>query len=82
MPLDFCRLLGLGCPKQAFAKIAALSELDLSPLYAGIKAIEGGSGRPPIDPVILMTLWLYATFERVGSAREPARLTEQDDADR
>jgi predicted HicB family RNase H-like nuclease len=25
LPRDFCRLLGLGCPKQAFAKIAALS---------------------------------------------------------
>jgi hypothetical protein len=25
LPRNFCRLLGLGCPKQAFAKIAALS---------------------------------------------------------
>ena len=25
--LSFCRLLGLGCPKQAFAKIATLSRL-------------------------------------------------------
>jgi hypothetical protein len=23
LPRDFCRLLGLGCPKQAFAKIVA-----------------------------------------------------------
>jgi len=27
LPRHFCRLLGLGCPKQAFAKIAALSDL-------------------------------------------------------
>ncbi|HEY8157061.1 MAG TPA: hypothetical protein VIF10_00005, partial [Methylobacter sp.] len=26
LPRNFCRLLGLGCPKQAFAKIAALSK--------------------------------------------------------
>lgn len=54
--------------------------LDLSVLYAGIRAVEGGSGRPPIDPAILMTLWLYATLEGVGSARELARLSEREDA--
>ena len=26
--LSFCRLLGLGCPKQAFAKIATLRSCD------------------------------------------------------
>src|SRR5262249_28289342 len=43
--------------------------LDLSPLYRSIKAVEGNAGRPPIDPKILMALWLYATLEGVGSAR-------------
>ena len=28
--LSFCRLLGLGCPKQAFAKIATPREAHLS----------------------------------------------------
>lgn len=32
--------------------------LDLGPLYAEIKAVEGHAGRPSIDPAILMTLWL------------------------
>ena len=40
--------------------------LDLSGLYAGIRAVEGHAGRPPIDPAILMALWLYATLEGVG----------------
>ena len=43
--------------------------LDLAPLYDRIKAVERGPGRTPIDPKILMALWLYATVEAVGSAR-------------
>ncbi len=44
--------------------------LDLSPLYRPIKAVDGRPGRPPIDPKILMALWLYATIDGVGSARQ------------
>lgn len=54
--------------------------LDLGPLYEAIKAVEGHAGRPPIDPAILMALWLYATLEGVGSARALARLCEEHDA--
>jgi len=54
--------------------------LDLAPLYAEIKAVEGHAGRPPIDPAILLALWLYATVESVGSARALARLGEEHDA--
>ncbi len=43
--------------------------LDLKPLYDRIKAVEGGSGRAAIDPKILVTLWLHATVEGIGSAR-------------
>src|ERR1700694_4885612 len=39
--------------------------LDLTPLYAAIRAVEGGAGRPAIDPAILTALWLYATIEAV-----------------
>lgn len=48
--------------------------LDLSPLVDRIQAVEGGEGRPPADPRILMALWLYATLRGVGSARELNRL--------
>ena len=54
--------------------------LDLSPLHDRIRAVEGHPGRPPIDPAILVALWLYATLEGVGSARALARLCEEHDA--
>lgn len=53
---------------------------NLAGLYAGIKAVEGGVGRPAIAPEILFALWLYATLEGVGSARAIARLTLEHDA--
>src|SRR3990172_1591626 len=55
-----------------------VQSLDLSPLYNRIKAIEGRPGQPPIDPRILMALWLYATLRGVGSARELDRRCETD----
>jgi len=53
---------------------------DLSAIYAGIRAVQGGSGRSAIAPEILFALWLYATLEGVGSARAIARLTLEHDA--
>lgn len=54
--------------------------LDLAAFYASIKAREGGPGRAPIDPKILIALWLYATIDGVGSAREVDRLCYAHDA--
>jgi transposase len=54
--------------------------LDLAAFYAAIKAREGGVGRTPIDPKILVALWLYATIDGVGSAREVDRLCYAHDA--
>ena len=53
---------------------------DLTALYAGIKAIEGGAGRPAIAPEILYALWLFATLEGIGSGRKLEKLTRQHDA--
>jgi transposase len=47
--------------------------LDLTSLYARIKAVEGHAGHPPADPRLLVALWLHATVDGVGSARELAR---------
>lgn len=52
--------------------------LDLSPLLTPIKAIQRRPGHPPIDPRIMLALWLYATLRGVGSARELARRCETD----
>jgi len=54
--------------------------LDLSPLYESIKSVAGNAGRPCIDPKILMALWLYATIDGVGSARQLDRLCRTHDA--
>ena len=59
---------------------AFVEGLDLSPLYADIRSIEGHPGRPPIDPAILTALWLYATLDGVGSARALDRLCGEHDA--
>jgi transposase len=68
-------------PEHAVRNVWAFVErLDLSALYAEIGSVEGGSGRAAIDPKILMALWLYATVDGVGSAREIERLTETHDA--
>jgi len=53
---------------------------DLSGMYAAIKAREGGVGRSAIAPQILLGLWLYATLEGVGSARQLSRLVLEHDA--
>jgi len=50
--------------------------LDMTPLYDLIRAVEGRAGRNPIDPKILMALWLHATLNAVGSARQLAQLCE------
>jgi len=50
-----------------------VQQLDFSPLYAGIKAVEGHAGRPAIDPRILVALWLYGTDEGISSARQLAQ---------
>jgi transposase len=59
---------------------AYVEKLDLSALYEPIKAREGRPGHPPIDPRLMLALWLYATSEGVGSARALARLCESHDA--
>lgn len=55
---------------------AFVEGLNLEPLYELIKSREGEAGRPPADPAVVLSLWLYATLEGVGSARELARLCE------
>jgi transposase len=51
--------------------------MELTALYSGILAIEGGKGRAATDPKLLLALWLFGTIEGVGSARALARLCEE-----
>jgi transposase len=57
-----------------------VESLDLSQLYDQVLAREGEAGRPAADPAVLLSLWLYATIEGVGSARELERLAQSDAA--
>jgi transposase len=70
----------LSAEHQARAIWAMLERLDLSAFYASIKAVVGRPGHPMTDPRVLLGLWLYATTEGVGSARQLARLCEEHDA--
>jgi len=51
-----------------------IQQADLTELYAQIQAVEGGAGRPAIDPKMLLALWMYATSDGIGSARKLNKL--------
>ncbi|MGH7261817.1 MAG: IS1182 family transposase [Nitrospiraceae bacterium] len=73
-PTDLESLLAEDHPARAIW--AVVETRDLSKFEATIAAREGHAGRPGIDPRILVTLWIYATSDGVGSAREVERLQE------
>jgi transposase len=56
---------------------AAVAGLRLEGWLQEIKAVEGNVGRAATDPRLLVALWVYATLEGIGSAREVARLCEK-----
>jgi transposase len=77
-PFDLESLLP---PEHRARAIWAMVEgLDLTKFYEPIVARGSEPGRPAIDPKLLVALWLYATSEGVGSARELARLCAAHDA--
>jgi len=77
-PVDLEQLL----PADHRARLiwSVVEALDLSAFYDAIKARGSVPGRPAIDPKILLSLWLYATSEGLGSARQLERLCTRDDA--
>lgn len=56
-----------------------VQQLDLRELEEAVAAREHTPGQAPASPRLLLALWLYATSERVGSARALARLCESHD---
>ncbi len=79
LELRSCDLDALLAPEHSARTVWAFVEaLDLTALYGAIRAVEGHAGRPAIDPKILVALWLFATVDGVGSARELDRLCERD----
>lgn len=55
-----------------------VTAMDLAKFYDLIGSREGEAGRPAADPRVLLALWLFATVEGVGSARQLERLVERD----
>ncbi len=53
---------------------AAVCDLDLGLWLGQIKAVEGNVGRNATDPRLLVALWVQATLDAIGSAREIERL--------
>jgi transposase len=51
-------------------------KLDLSAWTSQIVSKKGEAGTPALDPRVLVSLWLQATFDGISSARAIARLCE------
>src|SRR5260370_18192164 len=59
---------------------AFVEQVDVGPLLAAIRSVEHHPGNPAIDPRVLLGLWLLATIQGVGSAREIERRTVEHTA--
>lgn len=65
---------------QARAIWDLIERLDLDAFYAEIKAVVDRPGHPATDPQVLLALWVYATVDGVGLARQLDRLCHAHDA--
>jgi len=57
-----------------------VENLDLNDFYDSIASVEGEAGRSAFDPLMLISVWVYAYSRGIGSAREISRLCETDPA--
>lgn len=55
-----------------------VQSLNLESLYAGIEVTDDSPGRSATLPELLVSLWLLATLDGIGSARELERRCESD----
>lgn len=65
---------------RARAVWALVERLDLTKFHEPIAARGATPGRAATDPKLLVALWLFATVENVGSARQLERLCGEHDA--
>jgi transposase len=76
--VDVERLVGEDHPARAIWTL--IGHMDLSQFYQGIESSAEEGGRPAFDPQLLISLWVYAYSQGIGSAREVARRCEYDPA--
>jgi len=76
--VDVEHLIGEDHPARAIW--ALVGRLNLSAFYQAIESSVEEGGRPAFDPQLLISLWVYAYTQGIGSAREVARRCEYDPA--
>src|SRR5271154_1038422 len=76
--VDVEHLIGEDHPARAIW--ALVGRLNLSAFYQAIESSAEEGGRPAFDPQLLISLWVYAYTQGIGSARELARRCEFDPA--
>ena len=72
--VDVERLIGEEHPARAIWEF--VGQLDMSGYREEARAVEGKAGRPGWEPRLLISLWVYAYSEGVGSARAIEQLCE------
>jgi transposase len=70
----------IGEDHSARALWALVGRLNLSTFYQTIESSPEEGGRPAFDPQLLISLWIYAYSQGIGSAREVAWRCEYDPA--
>ncbi|MBI2921101.1 MAG: transposase [Planctomycetes bacterium] len=78
LPMDLESRLAADHPARSIWTL--VEKLGLSVFENSIKSRGEGAGCPAFDPRILVTLWVFATSEGVGSARELEELCGVHDA--
>src|SRR6202165_1866520 len=68
--VDVEHLIGEDHPARAIW--ALVGRLNLSAFYRAIESSVEEGGRPAFDPQLLISLWVYAYTQGIGSAREGA----------
>ena len=76
--VDVEKLIGEDHPARGIW--ALVGRLDLGRFYEDIESSAEEGGRPAFDPQLLISLWVYAYSQGIGSAREVARRCEFDPA--
>ena len=76
--VDVERLIDEDHPARAIWTL--IGRMDLSRFYQGIESSAEEGGHPAFDPQLLISLWVYAYSQGIGSAREMARRCEYDPA--
>jgi transposase len=72
--VDVEHLLGEDHPARAMG--ALVGRLNLRAFDQAIESSAEEGGRPAFDPQLLISLWVYAYRQGIGSAREVARRCE------